>query len=106
MKKLLAIVVLSLLWGGNVYSDIEPANPNIVHEVIVKPSLDVKVSGESKTSGQWKYKVIHKTYSQAKNMALETCKDKIIKHNGKCYTYNMETTQCNKNNGKKIIKFE
>ena len=27
-------------------------------------------------------------------------KDKIIKHNGKCYTYNMETTQCNKNNGK------
>jgi len=80
MKKLLAIIVLGLLWSGNVYSDIEPANPNIVHEVIVKPSLDVKVSGESKTSGQWKYKVIHKTYSQAKNMALETCKDKIIKH--------------------------
>lgn len=33
-------------------------------------------------------------------------KNKIIKNNGKCYTYNIETTQCDTNNGKKIIKFE
>jgi hypothetical protein len=33
-------------------------------------------------------------------------KNKIIKNNGRCYTYNMETTQCNTNKGKMLIKFE
>ena len=33
-------------------------------------------------------------------------KNKIFKNNGKCYTYNMETTKCDTNNSKKIIMFE
>ena len=36
----------------------------------------------------------------------EEIKNKIIKNNGKCYTYTMETTKCRKTNGKKIIQFE
>lgn len=33
-------------------------------------------------------------------------KSKVIRNNGKCYTYNVETTDCNSDKNKQKLKFD